>query len=56
MAKKYLDIYCKIADCQKAEILKFVPYVAASVLYRYVNDKDHYNVLVNIIEESFANG
>ena len=56
MAKKYLDIYCKIADCQKAEILKVVPYVAASVLYRYVNDKDHYNVLVNIIEESFANG
>ena len=56
LSNKYLDIYCGITGVNKNEILKIVPYVAASILYRYTLDANKYKVLIDIIEESFANG
>lgn len=56
LSNKYLDIYCGITGVNKNEILKIVPYVAASILYRYTLDVNKYKVLIDIIEESFANG
>ncbi len=56
LSTKYLDIYCDITNIKKDEILKIVPYVAASILYRYTSDAKGYKVLTDIIEESFANG
>ena len=52
-ADKYLDTYTKLTKHTKEEILEYEPLVCAFLLYRYQDNNDKYDKLMNIIEESF---
>ena len=52
-AEKYIDTYSKLSNIDKNKIFEYMPDTCAFLLYRYKNDKTKYNILMNIIEESF---
>lgn len=51
-AEKYIDTYISLTNTDKDTINKIIPLVSASILYRFKKDKDKYDKLMNIIEES----